>query len=495
MINTAWLYILSREFGIAAEAILALGLAMLAVALRRRRPEFAACGVLVGLSLLVDLCARAVTEYSPSIALYVRAVALVLFLFGLIRLLVELLVLAARRGRPHFSSIFKDLMLVLLYSIVVLGVLRGTLSVDITPLLATSAVATVVIGFGLQETMGNIFSGLTLQLQRSFLPGDWVRFGNHLGRVQGIGWRSTRLISRADERIEIPNSLLSKDVLTNYTSSTIADEISIQLSYEDPPGRVKAVVARVLQNIPEVLTHPQPEVHAWAYEDSGIRYRIRYWLEDYGPADQVRDKIISRLWYALRRHSLEIPYPIRTVYMHQVKPGDRFAGTREQTIEQLRQVDFLSALEDEELQLLLPTVRIHQFGHGEILMSEGEPGDSFYIMRSGTVEVLAQAPNGGAAVHIRNLEPPAFFGEMSLMTGEPRKATIRAHTDVEVLEINREGFALLFKKHPEVAEEVGEIIAARMTETRDRVAAAQTAGSDISNRHRLLAKMRSIFDF
>jgi len=493
--SAGWSHSLLHGFGTFAEAILALGLVMLAVALRHRRREFSACSVLVALSLLADLLARSL-NVSPSVALYGRALALVLFLFGLIRLLLELLVLAARRGRTHFSSIFKDLVLLALYAIVVLVVLRGTLAVDITPLLATSAVATVVIGLGLQETLGNIFSGLTLQLQKPFLPGDWVRFGNYLGRVQGIGWRATRLVTRADERIEIPNSLLAKDVLTNYASIAIGDEISVQFDYKDPPGRVKEVVGRVLQNIPEVLNHPPPEVYAWAYEDSGIRYRIRFWLADYGPADQVRDKIISRLWYALRRHSLDIPYPVRNVYMHHEAPQEQILAARDQqTIEQLRQVDFLSALEDEEIRLLLPTVRVHQFGHGETLMREGEAGDSFYIIRSGTVEVLAKAPNGGADISIRDLNPPAFFGEISLMTGEPRNATIRARSDVEVLEINRNGFALLFKKHPEVAEEVGEIIAARTSETRGRVAAAQAAGVDGGSHHRLLAKMRAIFDF
>lgn len=492
--NAAWLRAVSPEFVIVAEATLTLGLAMLALALRHRRREFSASCLLVALSLLADLFARSLAG-SPPIALYARALALVLFLFGLIRLLLEVVVLAARRGRAHFSSIFKDLLLLLLYAVVALAVLRGTLAVDITPLLATSAVATVVIGLGLQETLGNIFSGLTLQLGKPFLPGDWVRFGNYLGRVQGIGWRATRLVTRSDERVEIPNSLLAKDVLTNYASSAVADEISVQLGYSDAPGRVKEVVTKVLQNIPEVLSRPLPEVYAWAYEDSGMRYRIRFWLADYGPADKVRDEIVSRLWYALRRHSIEIPNPARTVYMHQVAHRDQIVAAREQqTIEQLRQVDFLSALGDEELQVLLPTVRIHQFGHGETLMREGEAGDSFYIMRSGTVEVLVKTPHDGF-IHIRDLNPPAFFGEISLMTGEPRNATIRARSDVEVLEINRSGFTLLFKAHPEVAEQVGEIIATRMSETRERVAAAQTTSSDGGSRHRLLAKMRAIFDF
>ena len=453
------------------------------------------CSLLVALSLLAYLVARSLVAASP-IALYVRAVALMLLLFGLVRLLLEVLALIARRGRPHFSSIFKDLLLLLLYAVVVLVVLRGTLAVDITPLLATLAVATVVIGLGLQETLGNIFSGLTLQLQKPFLPGDWVRFGNHLGRVQGIGWRATRLVTRTDERVEIPNSLLAKEALTNYASAAIADEISVQLGYGAAPGRVKEVVNRALRNIPEVLSEPAPEVHAWSYEDSGVRYRIRFWLADYGPADKVRDKIISSLWYALRRHSIEIPYPVRTVYMHQAsQQQDQIVTAREQqTIEQLRQVDFLNALGDAELRLLLPNVRIHQFGHGETLMHEGETGDSFYIMQSGTVEVLAKSANDGL-IHIRDLNPPAFFGEISLMTGEPRTATIRARSDVEVLEINRHGFTLLFKKHPEVAEQVGEIIAARMSETRGRVAAAHTTGGDGGNRHPLLAKMRAIFDF
>jgi CRP-like cAMP-binding protein len=160
---------------------------------------------------------------------------------------------------------------------------------------------------------------------------------------------------------------------------------------------------------------------------------------------------------------------------------------------ELRQVDFLRDLRDEELRLLLPDVTAQKFGSGEVIVREGDNGNSLYIIRSGTVEVLAKA-DGGKQVHIRDLTRPAFFGEMALMTGEPRTATIRARTDAELLELSRDGFTELFKAHPATASQIGEVIALRMTERRELLASAPHGDGVQSRSTWLLAKMRSVFD-
>jgi trk system potassium uptake protein len=161
---------------------------------------------------------------------------------------------------------------------------------------------------------------------------------------------------------------------------------------------------------------------------------------------------------------------------------------------ELRQVDFLRDLRDEELQLLVPGVNLLKFGAGETVVREGDAGNSLYIIRSGEVEVVARA-NGAHEVRIRSLRQPAFFGEMALMTGEPRNSTVRASTDAELLELSREGFIELFKSHPETAARMGEIIALRMSERRESLAAANNL-RDNSHSHAgwLLAKISSVFN-
>src|SRR5207237_6931089 len=127
------------------------------------------------------------------------------------------------------------------------------------------------------------------------------------------------------------------------------------------------------------------------------------------------------------------------------------------------------------------------------IVREGDKGDSLYTIRSGAVEVVATATDG-SQVHIRDLERPAFFGEVALMTGEPRNATIRARTDVELLELSRRGFSELFKSHPEAATKIGEVIAFRMSERKELLAAAHHGDGKRTHANWFLAKMRSVFN-
>ena len=427
-------------------------------------------------------------------AMTLRAAGLVLFFFGLVRALVITLEGVARR-RGDVSSIFREIATLVAYGIVILVVARLELNVDVTPLLATSALVTAVVGLALQETLGNVFSGLSLQLQKPFAPGDWVRFGNYLGRVQGIGWRSTRLETRALERLEVPNAVLARDVITNYRGDAVGDDLFIGASYDAPPNRVKEIILRVLRHNANLARHPEPEVWVVDYGDFAVKYRIRFWMLDWSRQDWVRDEIMTSLWYALRRNGIEIPFPVRTLHIKRAPLADASVdGRQQELVTALRRVDFLSNLEEGELGTLVPNLYDVEFGRGEIICREGESGDTFYVVRRGTVEILADTPNGGQK-HVADLHAPAFFGEMSLLTGEPRSATVRAKTDSRVLVVEREGFESLFQAHPEVAEAICGILATRKTELRERREQQLARETTESTSRRLLAAMRTIFGF
>jgi small-conductance mechanosensitive channel/CRP-like cAMP-binding protein len=424
-----------------------------------------------------------------------RALALLTFSFALVRVAAIMLDQAARERQADFSTIFRDLATLLAYGVVVLVVARMALNVDVTPLLATSALVTAVIGLALQETLGNVFSGLSLQLQKPFEPGDWVRFGDHLGRVQGIGWRSTRLVTRSLELLEVPNGVLAREVITNFRGSAVGDELFVGLSYDAPPNRVKEIVSRLLHHSTLIAKSPLPQVWVVDYGDFAVKYRIRFWMVDFARQDDVRDEIMTSLWYALRRNGIEIPFPIRTL---QIQRTDRrpaaFEGRHRELIATLREVDFLTELSEEELATLVPNLYEVQFGSGETICREGEPGDTFYVVRRGMVAIFAHGANADET-HVADLSAPAFFGEMSLLTGEPRTATVRAKSDASLLVVEREGFESLFQSRPSVAEGVCRVLAARQTELRERREQASAGESEERRSLRLLATMRSIFGF
>ncbi|HKV56201.1 MAG TPA: mechanosensitive ion channel family protein [Candidatus Binataceae bacterium] len=478
-----------------AEMLLALVTGAAALALRgQRRTMRAPSLVMCSSGFLLDLAAAPQFAFWPQWTRWASAFGLLLVCWGVIKMLLDAVDAAAHRSRAHFSTIFKELLMLLLFAVVAMSVLMEDVHIDPTPLLASSAVVGVVLGFALQESLGNVFSGLTLQLGKPFTPGDWVRSGNFTGRVQGIGWRATVVITRANERLEIPNSLIAKDIVVNYSNGLVADEVSIGLSYDAPPNYVHEVINEALRGVPGVLQQPEPSILTTDYNDFSVRYRVKYWMVDYAEAERLHDTVMTSLWYALRRKAIEIPYPVRTLRTEAQAAINRGAEAFEQEIiGELRQVDFLRNLRDDELRLLMPGVTVLKFGAGETIVREGDEGNSLYIIRAGTVEVVANA-NGAREVHIRDLRRPAFFGEMALMTGEPRNATIRARTDAELLELSRDGFTELFKSHPESAAKMGDIIALRMTERRELLDAAPHNDGSRTHASWLLAKISAVFN-
>jgi small-conductance mechanosensitive channel/CRP-like cAMP-binding protein len=488
------LYLLHADMRALAEVIIAAAFALTAIAFRRSRHAPVRGFVMCAVGFMIDAIATPPTVEQLPWAPWVNATGLVFASWGIIYLLLAVADSAAHRTRAHFSTILKDLLMLLSYAVVLIAVLTKDTHVDPTPIFASSAVIGVVLGFALQESLGNIFSGLTLQMSRPFAPGDWIKSGDFIGRVQGITWRSTKVITRSNEQLEFPNSDLAKQVVINYSIGIVADEIAIGISYSTPPNYVREVILEALRSVPGILQDPAPDVYTWEYGDYAIRYRIRYWMSDFADAERLHDTVTSSLWYLLRRKSIEIPAPIRQLrLMREETPKADIEAFERGVMEELRQVDFLRPLSDEELRLLVGQIEVQKFGAGEAIVREGDRGDSLFIIRSGVVEVLGMTSER-KQIHIRDLVHPAFFGEMALMTGEPRMATVRARTDAELLELDHDGFSELFKVHPETASRIGEVIAERMSENRELFNQVQHSDGTRNRTSWLIAKMCSVFD-
>jgi small-conductance mechanosensitive channel/CRP-like cAMP-binding protein len=465
----------------------------LAISLRRRRFAFSATTfVLAAAGLTLDIAASFIAN--PLFAEKIAAAGVVLFLFGLIRLVLEGADFVTRRGRAHFSTIFKDLMMFVLWGVVVGVVLYTDFGFQPLSILTTTTALGVIVGLAAQESLGQIFNGLMLQLSNPFKPGDWVQSGNHIGRVRGIGWRSTTIITRHNEQVEVPNTAIGKEVLVNFGERAVADEVEVGLSYDVPPNRAREVIRRVLHGIPNVLRDPAPEIMPWEYQDFSVKYRVKYWMQDYTVQEHLHSEVIASLWYALRRNGMEIPFPIRTLQMRRRPPALGQGDYEQEIMSELRKIDFLHDLDDNELRVIVPSVRSHPFGAGEVLMREGEHGESLFIIRRGSVEVLVPGADGTER-RVNTLQSPQFIGEISLMTGAPRNATIRALDDVEVLEMNRDGFTRLFKERPDAARAMSEIIAARISENQAVRAMGAPGDGKAGRSVWLLSKMREIFDF
>ena len=421
----------------------------------------------------------------------IRVAWLITLTFGLIRAAVSLALAFLRlRSSVPTPKIVRDVIDMVLYAIAAITIFKSQLDVDLSGVLATSAVLSVVIGLALQDTLGNLFAGLSIQLERPFQVGDYVSIGEHTGRVLQVAWRATRMETFRREVITLPNSILSKTPVKNYSraSQPVGIDLYVHLSYDAAPNAVREAILQTVSTVPNVLPEPHVRVRIWGYDADGIKWQIRYFVADYLHADNAMDEIYTRLWYRLRREGIDIPYPQRTVHFKEPEP--RAEAPDESGAVLLDSVEIFAVLSREERDELRKEMQLRRFGRGERIIQEGAPGHTFYLMVSGEVSVRA----GPGESEVARLKRGQYFGEMSLLTGEPRAATVLAASDAVLLELDRPVFARLFSQHQGLARELSAILAQRRSQL--KAAAAEAAGGNAEigrEAGRILGRLKQIF--
>lgn len=413
-----------------------------------------------------------------------RAIWMLAFAFGTVRFGVSLALWARRRlGGAPTAKIHRDVADFLLYLVAAIPILKTQLQLDVTTLLGTSAVLSLVLGFALQDTLGNLFSGLSLQLDRPYQVGDFVKVGHHEGRVVQTSWRSTRIETMRKEQITLPNALTAREPIINFSrgGQPVAIDLTIGAAYAAPPTRVKAEILEAVAESPLVLKEPAPWVRTWAFDDSAVQYMLRVWLADFADVPHVHDEVFARLWYRFGRAGIEIPFPQRVVTVRPEVP--RPQGLRE---ELLGELDFFGPFSDDERRAIANAAIEHHFGLGEAICNEGRDGETFYVVVSGRVSVrVGQPPR-----EVATLSRGQYFGEMSLLTGEPRAATVVAVDDTTVLEFDRQEFQRFFTQKPGLAEQLAEFLALRKAELASGAIDRDVQKADAAS---LLTRLRRIF--
>ena len=400
---------------------------------------------------------------------------------ALINLLVVTLLnpLRADRVPDRFPSIVQDAFVI------------GTLLLVATfafgeEFLATSAVGAVVVGFALQDTLGNAIAGLAIQSEKPFNIGHWITVGGHEGRVAEVTWRATKLRTKTGNFVIVPNSEVGKAAITNYSEPAAPMRlfIDVGVSYDAPPSRVKSVIRGTMANCPLVLEAPAPDTMIRDFANSSIVYRVRFWIEDFELDEEASDQVRAAIYYAFRREGIEIPYPIQVEYAMEPPTVDRSAQLSERRA-LLSRVDLFASLTPEQCAEVAAQTTLLTFGDGETIVREGAAGDSMFVIASGRVIVRLE----GSRRDVASLGPGDYFGEMSMLTGDPRTATVVAAGDATVLEIGAEVFRQLADVSPKAVDQVGLAAATRRAEL-DDVRAATSAAAVVEAPDNFLMRMR-----
>ncbi|HEY2944620.1 MAG TPA: mechanosensitive ion channel family protein [Vicinamibacteria bacterium] len=427
----------------------------------------------------------------------------------LLLILIPLLMFFVRAIGLAFDALFRhrqgaappalldSLIAVLLYGLGAALVANRWFGIELTLFLGTSAVVGAVVGLALQDSLGNLFAGIALHTEAPFRVGDWVRVGDRDGKVEQISWRATRLRTWDGDTLTVPNNDVARHGILNYSlpKAPHSRVLTIGVSYHTPPNKVVSVLEGMLAQVQGLVPDPAPGVRVVHYDDSAIRYEVRYWIPAYEDYRRMESEIHRLTWYHFRRHGIEIPFPSRNVYLHQAGATEGAESPTTRLQRALRGVDLFRPLSDDELRAAAARFRPLHYAGGEKIIEEGAPGNSFFLIDNGEVQVSKKM--GGFSRELARLMEGQFFGEMALLTGEPRAATVVAASDVDVFVLDKNGFQDIIAANPAIAVDMSGILAER----REALSQAEedvthrfdVRGNPAELKQRILDRIRSYF--
>ena len=373
-----------------------------------------------------------------------------------------------------------------------LVVLQFVYGQQVPGLLAGSGVAAIVLGLAMQDLLANTIAGIALFIEKPFKTGDWLKIGDDEAKVVEVTWRSVRLITDDDVFLDVPNSKVVQESIVNFHQPDAKHSVKVEigLHYDVPPARAVDVLRQAALAAPNVCPDPLPSVWLKSLGDNAVIYEIEVWLEDHALFKQVTSDVRTNLWYAARRCGMEIPYPQLTI--HRARPVDTHAAARAAAGRALAEHAVFGALAPEESDRLVALSPVLLFAPSEHLTTQGQPGGSMFVLVAGEVDVVLQ--RDGQATTLATLRAGDCVGEMSVLTGDPRTATVVARTEVEAIEISKSAFAELIGKNPTVVARLGDLLARRQLANQQQAATAAAAAPIEQLRGTLMHKIRRFFE-
>ncbi len=392
--------------------------------------------------------------------------------------------------------------------IATLFIVHHVFGASILGFLTALGAVSVVIAFGLRGLVSDLFTGLAINVEQPFQIGDWIAFydtqgGRHEGQVVQINWRTTHLVAENQNYLVIPNREIGDSTVINYWRPKRANrfELTLTLDYavavEEARRILLAAVSAVL-DAPGFDSGPKPQVLVDKLDEDGVKYLVRYWITPWdGTSPSLsRDVVQTSIMKHLRLAGVTPAYA-KLEHFQQPKPEVLTAGASAHLPirQMLGLMDFFSPLNEDELDQVVSKGETASWASGDTLLTEGDEGASMFVVLQGLLDVWLQ-PEGQQEIRVGQIEAGEFFGEMSLLTGEPRGATIRAATPVLTLEITKAVMQQLLTDRPALMERISELVASRQRATRQArdEQVSELTPADVGNgTAQLIQKIKAFF--
>lgn len=375
-----------------------------------------------------------------------------------------------QRYTHALPGILRNLLTFFIYLAAVYAILAYVFEQPVTGLLVSSGIALGVLGLAFQSTLTDIISGISLAIERPFAVGDWIESdAETCGRVEAIDWRATTLRTLSNTTHVIPNNKIANTAIHNLSrpGPTYCLKVYISVSADLPPWKVSRLLLEAAIAAPAVAETPAPIVRIADGENRPVRYLALLHCADYGYHPVVRESFLQNAWQLLDEAGAEIAANTQQV---ELKRSRELSFSDPGEVISIENVELFNPLNSIEKKSLVDAGLVHELSETEPIVRYNEEGQSFFVVLSGMVRVFRPPSNeDGPQVELARLGTGSYFGEMSLLTGERRSASVSAHTKAHVLEIPKSAMAPILLQRPNLAEDLACIMAQRKLSTKSAV--------------------------
>lgn len=329
-------------------------------------------------------------------------------------------------------------------------------------LLTALGVGSLVIGLALQDSLGNVFSGISLLFEQPIELGDWIELEQIRGRVIEINWRSVHILTADKDLRVVPNAELAKGSFTNLSRPTglRSDKLRLAFACDDPPDKVMEVLRSVALGIEEVVADPAPEIELEDYGDYAITYGVRLFSPSYESGLRVLQAFKTRLWYAARRHGLTMPLPvqIQAPFEPPTTPPEQLRAQHRQV---LQRTACFASLPAPQREAILERGVVLDYAGQEMVLTQGAPLPGLFLILEGQVNLILEDLRGQRR-RIGVLSVGELFGiKASLLSDQTSDSVIEAVGHLRVLLIDTETLQAALDQSPRLAQELGELMELR----------------------------------
>ena len=383
--------------------------------------------------------------------------------------------LVARAIGGPVPGALKALATVVVYLVIATCIVGFVFERSVAGFLTALGAGGVVLGFALRDLLADVFTGLAINIDRTFVIGDWIHInegvsGTTIGQINEIGWRCTSLTTEEKTNVLVPNGLLGRERMINITRplESTRYELTVSVEYSVSPRRVKRVLYASLHALLDTEgfdSSQTPVVLIKKTSSLGVEYLLRFWILPWHPLSPTTatDKVLESALKHLHTAGIALAYPKTDIYTARMPARQFDSHNKEDLVAQLANIDLFEPLERSDLETIVDAMQRRHLAAGSTLFRQGDKGKSLFILIEGLLDV--NVAMDGPSHRVARIHPGECFGEMSLLTGDRRSATICAASESIVYEVGKKSISRIMARRPALVETLSQVLAERQLST------------------------------